>query len=273
MPAGSFTDSTLVHGALYATADRLVQRSGALRAAKIAGSNAATTIAALAVAGLAPTDTVIDIGCGRGTSTLRLAERLPNARLVAVDRSVALLAVARERLHQAGHTVAVTCADFHQIPLPDASVDVAVAAFCLYHSAHPAHVIAEIARCLRPGGRAVLVTKSADSYHAIDCVVAEAGLDSRACRRQSLYATFHSGNAADIAAAVLRVERVEHEQHAFRFADLSHLADYLSTSPKYRLPETLATDRDALAAELHRRLTERVVETKSTISYVVASRS
>ncbi|WP_163511180.1 methyltransferase domain-containing protein [Fodinicola acaciae] len=43
-------------------------------------------------------------------------------------------------------------------------VDTAVAAFCLYHAAEPAHVVREIARCLRPSGTVVLATQSADSY-------------------------------------------------------------------------------------------------------------
>ncbi|MFE1591408.1 class I SAM-dependent methyltransferase [Nocardia sp. NPDC058705] len=54
--------------------------------------------------------------------------------------------------------------DFHHPPLPDASFNVLVAAFCLYHSTRPADVVAEIAHCLAPGGRAILVTKSVDSY-------------------------------------------------------------------------------------------------------------
>src|SRR5436190_21370606 len=133
------------------------------------------------------------------------------------------------------------CADFHRLPLPGDSVDVAIAAFCLYHSLRPADVVAEIARCLAPGGRAVLVTKSADSYQEIDQLIAASGrLDLEAAGRPSLYATFHSGNAANTTAAAMLVLQTQHQQQVFRFQHLDHFADYVATSPKYTLPAHLA---------------------------------
>ncbi len=55
-------------------------------------------------------------------------------------------------------------ADFSRLPFPNGSCDLVVAAFCLYHSRDPASIIAEIARCLVPGGTAIFAVKSADSY-------------------------------------------------------------------------------------------------------------
>ena len=117
-----------------------------------------------------------------------------------------------------------------------------------------------------------MVTKSADSYRDMDQAVAASGLDPDAGTRPSLYAAFHSGNAAAIAATALRVEQVLHEEHVFRFQNLDHLAAYLVTSPKYRLPPHLAVDAGALAAELRRRLPDTAITTTSTITYVVAHR-
>lgn len=189
MPAAPFTDPDLVAGTLYATAERLAQRTGALHAAKISGGDATATIVELAVL-CAPLHAVVcDIGCGRDTTTLQLARRLAPAQLLALDQSHTLLGTVRDRLGPAGYAVETVRADFHHLPLPTASIDVAVAAFCLYHSAHPEQVVAEIARCLTPGGRAVLVTKSADSYQEIDQLIAEAGLDLRAQTRPRLYHT------------------------------------------------------------------------------------
>ena len=164
------------------------------------------------------------------------------------------------------------CADFHHLPFADASLDVAVAAFCLYHAARPGVVMAELVRSLVPGGRAILATKSVDSYHELDILVAASGVDPAARRRPSLYASFHSGNAARIVGRHLSVRRVVHQRHIFRFTDLVHLADYLATTPKYHLPAEIATDPQELAAALGRRLGERTITTTSTVTYVEAVR-
>lgn len=275
MAATPFTDTSLVRGPLYASADRLAQRTGALHQAKIRGADAADTIAALTVIAIpAPAGRVADIGCGRGTTTVRLAEQWPAARLVAVDQSSALLAVAGGRLRQHGHWALLACADFHHLPLAGASVDLAVAAFCLYHSAHPERAVAEIGRCLAPGGRAILVTKSADSYHHIDDLLGRTGLDPHASSRPSLYRTFHSGNAEGVVAAggLTRRTRVD-QRHVFRFADFAHLAAYAVTSPKYQLPPALAADPPQLADALRSHLPDQPVTTTSIVTYLVVARS
>jgi SAM-dependent methyltransferase len=162
--------------------------------------------------------------------------------------------------------------DFHQLPFRTAACSLAVAAFCLYHSPHPEQAIAEIARCLEPNGLAVLVTKSVDSYHQLDELVAVAGLDRGAHARPSLYATAHSGNVATLAATALRVCRVEHEQHRFRFTGLRHVAEYLATNPKYQMPPTLQGQKGAIEAALIAAVPDQLVDTDSTVTFVVARR-
>src|SRR5260370_39718 len=131
---------------------------------------------------------------------------------------------------------APACAYFHPLPMADARCDVVVAAFCLYHSAAPGRVISEIARCLRRGGTAILVTKSADSYRELDHLVAASALDPCALSSRTLYQTAHSGNIPALVSAHLRVQRVIHHGHRFTFTNLAHAAEYLATSPKYQLP-------------------------------------
>jgi ubiquinone/menaquinone biosynthesis C-methylase UbiE len=253
---------------LYASSGRLARRTSALHAAKIHGADAADTIADLAAAGPAPR-VIADIGCGRGTTTRQLAQRFPAARLIAVDQASALLRAARQRLPAGLVTV---CADFHRLPFAAASLDVAVAAFCLYHSPRPDLVAAELARSLVQGGRAILVTKSADSYHDLDTLVAASGLDPAAGRLPSLYASFHSGNATRIVGRHLSVRRVVHQRHIFHFTDSAHLAAYLTTTPKYQLPAALTADPQELATVLRCRMGEETVTTTSTVTYVEAIR-
>ncbi|MGW9196985.1 class I SAM-dependent methyltransferase [Micromonospora chersina] len=270
MSANPFLDPTLVHGDLYRDDGRLADRTHALHRAKISGSDAADTFADLLAARVPAGATVLDIGCGRGTTTLRLADRLGPSRLIAVDASTALLCTTRDRLGDAGVLGSVVCADFHHLPLPDSVADAAVAAFCLYHSPTPDLAVAEIARCLRPGGTAVLVTKSLDSYVELDHLVHAAGLDPHATSRPSLYESFHSGNLHAIAAKTLTVLDIQHEEHIFQFADATHLARYLITTPKYRI--TLTGGIPTLAAALQQRLSAPPYTARSTVSYAVAAR-
>ncbi|MGN9918423.1 class I SAM-dependent methyltransferase [Micromonospora palomenae] len=270
MSANPFLDPTLVHGDLYQGDGRLADRTHALHRAKISGSDAAETIADLLAARIPAGAAVLDIGCGRGTTTLRLGDRLWPRQLIAVDASTALLRTTRDRLGAAGALGSVVCADFHHLPLPDSVADAAVAAFCLYHSPTPELAVAEIARCLRPGGTAVLVTKSLDSYAELDHLVHAAGLDPHVTSRTSLYESFHSGNLHTIVAKNLTVIDVQHEEHVFQFADATHLARYLITTPKYRI--TLTGGIPTLAAALRQRLSAPPYPTRSKVSYAVAVR-
>ncbi len=242
--------------------------------AKITGADATATIMALAAAAAPAPRVVIDIGCGRGTTTLCLARQYPAATIAAVDLSPALLTVARNRLCAENRSIRIVVADFHHLPLPADDGDLAVAAFCLYHSRRPNWALAAIARCVRPGGQLVVTTKSADSYRAIDAVIAASRLDPDAARRPSLYRTFHTGNAeAVLRGAGLSVERRLDQEHTFRFDDLAHLAEYAVTCPKFRLPAAISGDAGRLAAELRRRLPDHAVTTTSTVTYLVAQRA
>jgi ubiquinone/menaquinone biosynthesis C-methylase UbiE len=269
---GPFTDPARIRGELYASADRLARRTGALHRAKVSGRHAGQVIADLAAQALTrdvPVPHVADLGCGRGTTTRLLAERLPAARIAAVDVSAAMLGAAQDRLPP-GRGVLVQ-ADFHRLPFAAQSCDVIVAAFCLYHSPSPGQAVSEIGRCLRPGGTAVLVTKSAGSYRELDHLVARTGLDPGALTGPSLYATAHSGNLTALTAPHLRIAQVINHAHRFTFASLAETAEYLATSPKYHLPAALATDPAALAAALRLRLPDVPVTATSTVTYITAT--
>jgi SAM-dependent methyltransferase len=98
---------------------------------------------------------LLDVGCGSGEDVRALAERVaPTGRAVGVDLSETLVAEARER----GADVVV--ADAHRLPFADASFDAARVERTLQHVGDPAHVLAEMARVVRPGG--ILVASEPD---------------------------------------------------------------------------------------------------------------
>jgi trans-aconitate 2-methyltransferase len=100
-------------------------------------------------------EAVLDAGCGTGRVTELLAERLPRGRVVALDRSAAMLDEAKRRLARFGNRVAYVEADLERrLPLDgpvDAILSTATFHWVLDHDA----LFANLAAVLRPGGRLV----------------------------------------------------------------------------------------------------------------------
>lgn len=96
---------------------------------------------------------VIDLGCGTGRHSLRLAAT--GARVTALDFSEGMLAEARAK--PGANAIRFLRYDLHQ-PLLDFanSFDVAVSGLVLEHIRDLRQFFAEVARVLRPGGRAVI---------------------------------------------------------------------------------------------------------------------
>ena len=103
-----------------------------------------------ALLALVPRDLVVaDLGCGTGDLAARLARHV--RRVVAVDRSAAMLRAARRRV--AGlDNVELHSADLEALPLEDASCDAALLLLTLSYAPEPARLVAEAARVLREGG-------------------------------------------------------------------------------------------------------------------------
>jgi ubiquinone/menaquinone biosynthesis C-methylase UbiE len=255
--------------ALYTSEDRTRQRSDALLAAKTSGRNISEVICGLADSTRLPDHpAIIELGCGQGRTTVRLAHHYPDSSLTAIDASPAMIAATRERT--AGLNVEALAGDFHALPFPDASFDLAIAVMCLYHSPAPHLAISEIGRTLRTPGAAIFVTKATDSYRELAELLETSGLDSEATRRPSLYETAHSANLLDLTEmGGLQVEQVEHEIHAFSFTDLLHTANYLATCPQFVLPAGLRQP-EALATELRMSIPDGPITTNATITYVLA---
>ncbi|MGQ3031739.1 MAG: class I SAM-dependent methyltransferase [Ferrovibrionaceae bacterium] len=111
------------------------------------------TAALLTRASAMPGNHVLDVGCGCGDTTLRLAEAVgPAGRVTGIDISAPMLAVAADRLRgfpQAGTLLA----DAAGQPLPAA--DLIVSRFGVMFFGDPKAAFANLRRALRPGGRIV----------------------------------------------------------------------------------------------------------------------
>jgi ArsR family transcriptional regulator len=95
-----------------------------------------------------------DLGCGTGQLGDALAPHV--ARVIALDGSPEMLQAARQRL-QPHHNVDVREGALESMPIASAELDVAVASLVLHHQPEPARVLGEMARVLKPNGRALIV--------------------------------------------------------------------------------------------------------------------
>jgi SAM-dependent methyltransferase len=101
---------------------------------------------------------VVELGCGTAYVSAWLARR--GARPVGVDPTPAQLATAREMQAEFGVEFPLVEAAAEDVPLADASFDLAVSQYGASIWADPYRWIPEAARLLRPGGRLVLLRNS-----------------------------------------------------------------------------------------------------------------
>jgi SAM-dependent methyltransferase len=101
---------------------------------------------------------VVDLGCGTGYFSALLAKR--GARPVGVDPTPAQLETARRMQAATGIEFPLVEAVGEDVPLPDASFDLALSEYGASIWADPYRWIPEAARLLRPGGRLIFLRNS-----------------------------------------------------------------------------------------------------------------
>lgn len=101
-----------------------------------------------------PNLVVADLGCGTGGAVALLAPHLK--RVIGVDREQKMLDIAAQRT-AAAHNIELRCGRVTELPLPDDSVDATLCMLVLHHVEDTETALAEMARVLRPTGRAVVL--------------------------------------------------------------------------------------------------------------------
>ncbi|GAB0116046.1 class I SAM-dependent methyltransferase [Acidisoma sp. 7E03] len=120
-------------------------------------------LAPLGAAGLAalaprPGETLLDIGCGAGATTLALAQAAgATGHVLGLDISEPMLAVARRRIAEAGAAAEVQTADVQTADIGESRFDGAFSRFGVMFFADPVAAFANVRRSLKPQGRLAFV--------------------------------------------------------------------------------------------------------------------
>jgi len=143
----------------------------------------------LDVVKLAPA-VILDAGCGTGDALADLALRYPDARLVALDVALPMLAAARAKAAErrstlsrllsalsggAGGNVGYVCADVGRLPFAAGTFDFAWSNLALQWADDLPHALAELGRVLRAGGLVTFSTFGPDTLRELRA--AFAGVD------------------------------------------------------------------------------------------------
>lgn len=117
---------------------------------------------------LAPDMNVLDLACGDGFYTRRIAARLGrDGHVTGVDLNRAYLAQARQETARARAAAEVrfVAASFDELPFADDTFDFVWCAQSLYSLPEPVVVLGHVSRVLRPGG--VLAVLENDTMHQV----------------------------------------------------------------------------------------------------------
>jgi len=112
---------------------------------------------------LTPSIDIVDLGAGEGVLSQLLARQARS--VTCIDNSPAMVKVGSDLARDHGiENLTYKLGDIENVPLPDASVDLALLSQALHHAGKPEKAIDEAWRILRPGGRLVVLDLKEHSF-------------------------------------------------------------------------------------------------------------
>ncbi|MFN7977435.1 MAG: methyltransferase domain-containing protein [Vicinamibacterales bacterium] len=101
---------------------------------------------------------VLDVGCGTGSTTMAIAEALPEGgTVVGADISATMLDNATARAAAAGSSARFVVADAQTHAFPEGAIDLVVSRFGVMFFEDPVAAFGNLHRATRPGGHALLI--------------------------------------------------------------------------------------------------------------------
>jgi trans-aconitate 2-methyltransferase len=181
---------------------------------------------------LSGTETVLDIGCGDGKISAQLARLVPNGRVVGIDRSEEMMALAQRLIDLPNASFRVRDAQALDF---EAEFDAVFSNSAIHWMPDQRAVIQGIARALKPGGRVFLSMGGRGT-------AALATQNLAALKRKSAWAPFLIGAVSPhhfrgpeeykpwLAEVGLRADRVELASKPMRLASIDALEGWFRTT-------------------------------------------
>ena len=121
----------------------------------------ATNSAAYLLPHIHPTSTILDVGCGAGTITVDLAQRVPRGHITGFDRSPEIVSQAQSLAASQGTTnTTFTAGDANALPYADNTFDIVFCHQVLQHVGDPVGMLREMKRVAKSGGGIVAARES-----------------------------------------------------------------------------------------------------------------
>jgi ubiquinone/menaquinone biosynthesis C-methylase UbiE len=124
---------------------------------------------------LKPGESVVDVGCGRGSYHMPLVQRGTRV-ILALDTSPGMVSTAQQQARAHGLPVVAIEASAERIPVRDASYHLGMANHVLFHIADVAAALRELRRVLKDRGRTVVTSAGANSSARLQSLHREAAL-------------------------------------------------------------------------------------------------
>lgn len=111
---------------------------------------------------------ILDLGTGTGSALAALATRFPEAEIVGLDLTPAMLQRAAGRpAPSSGQPALLVCGDAARLPLADHSIDLVFSSLAIHWSPELDAVLAEVRRVLRHPGLFTFATPGPSSYQEL----------------------------------------------------------------------------------------------------------
>jgi demethylmenaquinone methyltransferase/2-methoxy-6-polyprenyl-1,4-benzoquinol methylase len=138
--------------------DRVAGRYDLMNDLMSLGLHRAWKAFAIAIARPRAGERVLDVAAGSGDLALALAKRVaPGGEVWLADINLQMLGRGRDRMLDAGVLTSAVQCDAERLPFPSAYFDCVTVGFGLRNMTRKDAALAEMARCLKPGGRLVVL--------------------------------------------------------------------------------------------------------------------
>lgn len=168
-----------------------------------------------------PADHILDVGCGDGSYTTKILKKIPEGKLVGIDRSLNMLQLARQKTATypqfSVRQMDVLTMDYHDL------FDYVVSFWCLQWCDDLARAYQKIYQALKPGGKLFTIIPSGDNdpfLDSIKAVISEGNFPELQQFKPPVDFMKHRELPNFIARLPFKTAEVEIKKHAIRLPSL-----------------------------------------------------